>query len=167
MKEPFVVVAVVLKQLMDMVLLIDAVVASMTTIVKLEMVVVAFHRHLMMVVSSFVVVVVVAVVLVALVDSQHVDNPFLDYYTSFVHLMMDHMMVAFHYQLKHMDAWAFALVDIVVVDDPFDVDDLVQGVLADNHDMDLALVVVAVVVVIKQKVEVEKVLMMVGLILHH
>jgi hypothetical protein len=101
MKEPFVVVVVVvLKQSMDMDLLVDVVVALMSVVVEFAVVVVAFHRHLA-VVSSFVEVVVVAPVVV---DNQHVDNPFLDYYTSFVHLMKDHMVVAFHYQLSHMDA---------------------------------------------------------------
>ncbi len=102
-KEPFVVVAVVvLKQSMDMDLLVDAVVALMSVVVEL-VVLMAFHRHLS-VVSSFVEVVAVVALAVVVVDNHHVDNPFLDYYTSFVHLIKDHMVVAFHYPSSHMDA---------------------------------------------------------------
>ena len=104
MKKPFAVAVVVLKQLMDRVLLVDVVVALILVIVELAVVVVAFHRHLVVVSSSVEVVVVVVVLAVVVVDNQCVDNPFQDYYTSFVHLMKDHMVVAFHYQLNHMDA---------------------------------------------------------------
>jgi hypothetical protein len=149
MKEPFVVVVavvVVLKQSMDTDPLVDAVGASMSVAVE-RVVVVAFHRH-SVVVSSFV---EVAVAVDPVVDNHHVDNPFLDYYTSFVHLMKDHMVVAFHYQLSHMDASAFALVDIVVVDDPFDVDVLVEVV--DNLDMDLEQVVAVLAVIVVEVVK--------------
>ena len=134
-------------------------------IVVVGRVVVPFHRH-SVVVSSFVEAVVVAPVVVV-VDNQHVDNPFQDYCTSFVHLLKDHKMVAFHYQLNHMDALAFALVDIVAVDDPFDVDVLV--VVADNLDMDLEQVVAVLAVIAVEVVDLpfDRDLVLVSMVIYH
>lgn len=128
-------VVVVSKQSMGMVLVVDAAVAWVPLVVELVAVVVAYHKHLVAVVSSFVTVEVL-VVQVEL-DSLYVGSPSRNYYTSSVHLWMDHMMVAFHYRLYRTDAWAFASVDtvVVVVDDPFDVDVHAE---VDNHGKGLA-----------------------------
>lgn len=146
-EEPFA-AAEVSKQWMDKGRAVDAVLPSVLVLVELETVAVAFRSHCPEVSSSSEAV-AAAVETQAEEDIQHVDNPFQDYCTSFVHRSKDHTAVAFHCRLNRTGALASASADNLAEDDPLDA--------VDSLDTDLAsvAVTVAAAVVVESNWEVE------------